>query len=141
MAIRAHFGDITKQARKTGKRRMRTLSLWTLQLSDIQVLRIPRAGYNLLQLSVSADNSIQPWVPEFGGIPTGLRHFSLPQVRADLIVSLLPAAVTVAMLPVIESLLSALVADSMSRDRHDSNVDVSDVDRKRLQEAQCPRLS
>jgi hypothetical protein len=32
---------------------------------------IPR-GYNLLQLSVSADNSIQSWFPDFGGIPTGL---------------------------------------------------------------------
>ena len=55
-------------------------------------------------------------VPEFGGIPTMLPHVSLPQVRPDLIVPLLPAAVTVAMLAAIESLLSAVVADSMSGD-------------------------
>ena len=37
---------------------------------------------------------------------------------------LLPAAVTVAMLAAIESLLSAVVADSMSGDRHNSNVEL-----------------
>lgn len=61
---------------------------------------------------------------KFGGIPTGLPHISLPQVRPDLIVPLLPAAVTVAMLAAIESLLSAVVADSMSGDKHNSNVEL-----------------
>ena len=60
----------------------------------------------------------------FGGIPTGLPHFSLPQFRPELIVPLLPAAVTVAMLAAIESLLSAVVADSMSDDRHNSNMEL-----------------
>ena len=58
---------------------------------------------------------------KFGGIPTGLPHISFPQVRAELVVPLLPAAVTVAMLAAIESLLSAVVADGMSGDRHNSN--------------------
>lgn len=61
---------------------------------------------------------------KFGGIPTGFPHVSLPQVRPDLIVPLLPAAVTVAMLAAIESLLSAVVADNMSGDRHNSNVEL-----------------
>lgn len=60
----------------------------------------------------------------FGGIPTGLPHISLPQVRPELIVPLLPAAVTVAMLAAIESLLSAVVADGMSGDKHNSNVEL-----------------
>src|SRR5438034_2689562 len=60
----------------------------------------------------------------FGGIPTGLPPVSLPQVHPELIVPLLPAAVTVAMLAAIESLLSAVVADSMSGDRHNSNVEL-----------------
>ena len=60
----------------------------------------------------------------FGGIPTGLPHVSLPQVRPELIVPLLPAAVTVAMLAAIESLLSAVVADSMSGDKHNSNMEL-----------------
>jgi sulfate permease, SulP family len=54
----------------------------------------------------------------FGGIPTGLPTFAVPEFRPDLILPLLPSAVTVAMLAAIESLLSAVVADSMSGDRH-----------------------
>ena len=62
---------------------------------------------------------------KFGGIPTGLPHFSIPHLRAELIVPLLPAAVTVAMLAAIESLLSAVVADGMSGgERHNSNVEL-----------------
>lgn len=61
---------------------------------------------------------------KFGGIPNGLPHISLPEVRPDLIVPLLPAAVTVAMLAAIESLLSAVVADNMSGDKHNSNVEL-----------------
>jgi SulP family sulfate permease len=60
----------------------------------------------------------------FGGIPTGLPHVSLPQFRPELIVPLMPAAATVAMLAAIESLLSAVVADSMSGDRHNSNMEL-----------------
>jgi SulP family sulfate permease len=54
----------------------------------------------------------------YGGIPTGLPSFQIPEFRPDLIVPLLPSAVAVAMLAAIESLLSAVVADSMSGDRH-----------------------
>lgn len=61
---------------------------------------------------------------KFGGIPTGFPHISLPQIRPELIVPLLPAAVTVAMLAAIESLLSAVVADNMSGDKHNSNVEL-----------------
>jgi len=61
---------------------------------------------------------------KFGGIPTGLPHISLPQLQPELIVPLLPAAVTVALLAAIESLLSAVVADSMSGDKHNSNVEL-----------------
>lgn len=61
---------------------------------------------------------------KFGGIPTGLPNISLPQFQPELIVPLLPAAVTVAMLAAIESFLSAVVADGMSGDRHNSNVEL-----------------
>jgi len=61
---------------------------------------------------------------KFGGIPTGLPKFSIPEIRADLVIPLLPAAVTVAMLAAIESLLSAVVADGMSGDKHNSNVEL-----------------
>ena len=60
----------------------------------------------------------------FGGIPTGLPSFALPHLRADLILPLLPSALTVALLAAVESLLSAVVADGMSGDKHNSNVEL-----------------
>jgi len=61
---------------------------------------------------------------KFGGIPTGLPPFAVPHFRADLILPLFPSALTVALLAAVESLLSAVVADGMSGDKHDSNVEL-----------------
>ena len=61
---------------------------------------------------------------KFGGIPTGLPSLHIPAFRADLIVPLLPSALTVALLAAVESLLSAVVADGMSGDKHNSNVEL-----------------
>jgi len=60
----------------------------------------------------------------FGGIPRGFPPFALPDLSHVKIVPLIPAAFTVAMLAAIESLLSAVVADGMSGDRHNSNVEL-----------------
>lgn len=60
----------------------------------------------------------------FGGIPSGLPLFHLPTFRADLILPLLAPAITVTMLGAIESLLSAVVADRMSGDKHNPNVEL-----------------
>jgi sulfate permease, SulP family len=60
----------------------------------------------------------------FGGIPAGLPHFVIPRFRADLIHGLLGPALTVAMLGAIESLMSAVVSDRMSNDRHNPNVEL-----------------
>jgi SulP family sulfate permease len=61
----------------------------------------------------------------FGGVPSGLPVFQIPRFRADLILTLLSPALTVAMLGAIESLLSAVVSDRMSGDRHDPNVELT----------------
>jgi SulP family sulfate permease len=61
----------------------------------------------------------------FGGVPSGLPAFHVPTFRPDLILTLLSPALTVAMLGAIESLLSAVVADRMSGDRHDPNVELT----------------
>ncbi len=61
---------------------------------------------------------------KFGGIPTGLPHLSVPPFRPELIAPLLPSAVTVALLAAVESLLSAVVADGMSGDRHHPNAEL-----------------
>jgi sulfate permease, SulP family len=60
----------------------------------------------------------------FGGIPAGLPPIDLPAFRGDLILPLLPSAMTVAILGAVESLLSAVVADSLTGDRHNSNAEL-----------------
>lgn len=60
----------------------------------------------------------------FGGIPQGFPHFAWPAFHSEHILPLLPSAFTVALLAAVESLLSAVVADGMSGDHHDSNVEL-----------------
>jgi SulP family sulfate permease len=60
----------------------------------------------------------------FNGIPSGLPHLHIPVFRTDLIHGLLGPALTVAMLGAIESLMSAVVSDRMSNDRHNPNVEL-----------------
>jgi len=60
----------------------------------------------------------------FGGIPSSLPAIAIPEFRADLILPLLPSALTVALLAAVESLLSAVVADTMTGDRHNSNAEL-----------------
>src|SRR6201998_1295663 len=60
----------------------------------------------------------------FGGIPKGLPHFAIPQFSYDTARQLLSPALTVAMLGAIESLMSAVVSDKMSHDKHNPNVEL-----------------
>ena len=60
----------------------------------------------------------------FGGIPRSLPMPSLPPISLYRIMALLPSAVSFALLGSIESLLSAVVADSMTGRRHRSNCEL-----------------
>src|SRR5438067_6254476 len=60
----------------------------------------------------------------FGGIPSGLPHFALPVFHWSLVQPLISPAITVAILGAIESLLSAVVSDRMSNDKHNPNVEL-----------------
>ncbi len=57
----------------------------------------------------------------FGEIRAALPEFRLPPFSFELLRELALPATTIAMLGAIESLLSAVVADSLTDDRHDSN--------------------
>ena len=61
-------------------------------------------------------------------LPSGLPTFRLPSLGEasfyETVVRLLPVAFTIAMLGAIESLLSAMVADGVIGDRHDSNTEL-----------------
>jgi SulP family sulfate permease len=60
----------------------------------------------------------------FGGIPSGLPKFDIPALHYDIVRQLFSAAFTVAMLGAIESLMSAVVSDRMSNDKHNPNVEL-----------------
>ena len=59
-----------------------------------------------------------------GAIPLGLPPFQLPDFSLERIRFLIEPAMTIALLGAIESLLSAVVADGLSGDRHDSNTEL-----------------
>ena len=60
-------------------------------------------------------------VPILGNIPTGLPSFIMPSVSGDTFLIMMEAALILAILGAIDSLLTSLVADNMTRTRHDSN--------------------
>jgi len=60
----------------------------------------------------------------FGGIPSGFPKLIIPHFRVDLLRPLISPAITVAMLGAIESLMSAVVSDRMSGDKHNPNVEL-----------------
>ncbi|HET6175332.1 MAG TPA: SulP family inorganic anion transporter [Candidatus Sulfotelmatobacter sp.] len=76
------------------------------------------AAVALIHLSVETIGT------RFGGIPKGLPHFAIPQFSYDTARQLLSPALTVAMLGAIESLMSAVVSDKLSHDKHNPNVEL-----------------
>ena len=61
----------------------------------------------------------------FGTLPTGFPEFTLPYgITFERIRELFPDALTIALLAGIESLLACVVADSMTGDRHNSNMEL-----------------
>lgn len=59
--------------------------------------------------------------PTLGDIPTGLPSFIMPSFNQETFLIVFQAAITLALLGSIDSLLTSLVADNMTRTRHDSN--------------------
>jgi SulP family sulfate permease len=68
--------------------------------------------------------SVETIGTRFGGIPSGLPSFAIPKFHYDVFRQLLSPAFTVAMLGAIESLMSAVVSDRMSKDKHNPNVEL-----------------
>jgi SulP family sulfate permease len=85
---------------------------------SIIVLLAGTAAVALLGLGVETIGT------RFGGVPSGLPSLRLPHFQLSTLGSLVLPAVTVAMLGAIESLMSATVADRMSGDRHNPNVEL-----------------
>jgi len=111
---------------------MRTLVLAAMSLAVILLVPklFPRLPGSIVALVLATSAVMICGIPvatigsKFGGIPAGLPVFDIPKFRPDLLLPLLPSALTVAILAAVESLLSAVVADSMSGDRHNSNAEL-----------------
>ena len=98
---------------------MIAMARWTPRVpGSIVALISGTVAVTLLGLDVETVGS------RFGPVPSGLPRFALPDFRPELLGTLLSPALTVAMLGAIESLMSAVVADRMTRDRHDPNVEL-----------------
>jgi SulP family sulfate permease len=86
--------------------------------SFLIAVTLASAGAALLHLPVETIET------KFGGIPRSLPLPQLPMFSIDKVMAVLPAAVSFALLGAIESLLSAVVADSMTGRRHRSNAEL-----------------
>lgn len=62
--------------------------------------------------------------PLLGDIPTGIPSFILPTFTSDTFALVLEAAIILALLGSIDSLLTSLVADNMTATRHKSNIEL-----------------
>ena len=60
-------------------------------------------------------------VPVIGMVPTGLPTPQLPDLSPDILARAVTPALTIAMLGSIDSLLTSLIADSMTRTQHNAN--------------------
>ncbi len=115
----------------------RTASLTTTVLSCsalvlILVIRrfLPRIpGYIVALLAATlvvyfAHLPVETIGTRFGGIPSGFPRFHVPVFHYSTMRTLISPAITVALLGAIESLMSAVVADRMSGDQHNPNVEL-----------------
>ena len=59
--------------------------------------------------------------PSIGDVPSGLPEIRLPDVPLSFLVEAVTPALTIALLGSIDSLITSLIADSMTRKRHDPN--------------------
>lgn len=60
-------------------------------------------------------------IPIVGSIPAGLPQIQMLNFNLELLMAVLPAALTIALLGTIESLLCAVVCDGMTNTKHNSN--------------------
>ena len=108
------------------------LSLSVVSIALLAALRIwrPRWPAMLIVVALAALAAFVLRLPvetigsQFGGIPRDLPLPALPHLSLEKVQAVLPNAISFALLGAIESLLSAVVADSMTGRRHRSNCEL-----------------
>lgn len=101
------------------------LSLAIILITPRFVRNIPGSLVGLVISSVVAflffEGKVATIGSTFGEIPSALPGFHFPEITLERVQKLLSPALIIAILGAIESLLSAVVADGMTRSRHNSN--------------------
>ena len=119
-------------AAASGTTSLPAVALSVLAILVISVLRLVRPNWPGLLIAVALVTVIA-WALQlpvetigtrFGGIPRGLPAPRLPDLSPDKLMAVLPSALSFTLLGSIESLLSAVVADSMTGRRHRSNCEL-----------------
>ncbi len=114
-----------------------TMSPWTLGMSLLtislilfvrkKIRRIPSHVFAIFTVTFIVfifNIPVETIGTRFGELPRSLPVPSLPSFSFEMLNMVLPAALTIAILAGVESLLSAVVADSMTGDRHDSDTEL-----------------
>jgi SulP family sulfate permease len=90
-------------------------------LAKLRYLSSLPASIVALFLAVLLTYNLNLEVPLVGTIPTELPSINMIALNVDLVMAVLPAALTIALLGAIEALLCAVVCDGMTNTKHDSN--------------------
>ena len=121
-AIVDNFSTISWEATALG-----VLSIAIILLTSRFIPRIPGYIVALVSLTIVVvllKVPVETIGTRFGGIPSGPPHLHIPQFQWSMVHGLISPAITVAMLGAIESLMSAVVADRMTGDKHNPNVEL-----------------
>jgi len=121
-AIVDNFSTISWEATALG-----VLSIAIILLTSRFIPRIPGYIVALVSLTIVVvllKVPVETIGTRFGGIPSGPPHLHIPQFHWSMVHGLISPAITVAMLGAIESLMSAVVADRMTGDKHNPNVEL-----------------
>ncbi len=117
-----HFNTLSVPATLLGAAALATIILFTRYVKRVPGTIVALAAGTVAVVALKLD--VETIGTRFGGIPSGLPSLHIPDFRMDLFPILFMPAVTVAMLGGIESLMSAIVADRMSDDKHNPSVEL-----------------
>ncbi|MCA0754248.1 sulfate permease [Paenibacillus sp. N4] len=101
------------------------ICLATILLANRFMPKIPGALLGLLASTLIAaflyPDQVATIGSKFGGIPSALPQFQIPELSLNKVFELMAPAFMIAMLGSVESLLCAVVADGMAGSKHNSN--------------------
>ena len=110
------FGDVNFNSLAIAAVSLGVCIFWPLRLRSFVPSMLMALVVGTLLSLLWLDNT-----PVIGDVPTGLPDFELPELSGDVLTRAVQPALTIALLGSIDSLLTSLVADSMTRTSHQPN--------------------